>query len=90
MSGYVKRYWTEPRGDEHDAWGTLWWFFEIDHRGNVARQMEHYQNGRVLKYDQTNSDDEFGGLSTEPLDVNDSSFIPISGREFERLWNGTE
>lgn len=49
MSTYVKRHWNEPRGDEHDAWGTSWWYFEVDDEGRVLRQIEQYDSGVRLR-----------------------------------------
>jgi hypothetical protein len=45
MPTYVKRHWVELRGDEHNAWGTSWWYFEVDDNGGVLRQVELYDSG---------------------------------------------
>ena len=58
---YFKRNWNETRGDQYDSWGKSVWFFETDCNGEVFRQIEVYDNGKILKYDKQNIEDEFGG-----------------------------
>ena len=54
---YFKRNWNETRGDQYDSWGKSVWFFETDNNGEVLRQIEVYDNGKVLKYDNQNIED---------------------------------
>ncbi|PHS14493.1 MAG: hypothetical protein COA78_05710 [Blastopirellula sp.] len=83
---YVKRRWDETRGDRHDSYGASWWFFEIDPTCNVIRQLEQYDNGPILGYHSRKSHDEFGGLSTEPLNAALVGFDFINDLEFNELW----
>ena len=83
---YVKRRWDEYRGDRHNDFGHSWWYFEIDPACNVIRQIEQYDNGMILGYDSRMSHDEFGGLSTEPLDSSLDGFDFTNGDEFNQLW----
>jgi hypothetical protein len=62
MPTYVKRLWNHLRGDEHDAWGTSWWYFEVDEEGEVLRQIEQYDSGICLRYSEQHLEDEFGVL----------------------------
>ena len=83
---YVKRRWDENRGDRHDGFGHSWWYFEIDPACNVVRQIEQYDNGMILGYNSGMSHDEFGGLSTEPLDSSLDGFEFSSDAQFNQLW----
>lgn len=87
---YLKRYWNEVRGDEHDDWGHSWWYFEIDSEGNVLRQVEEYEEGKISRYDETKIEDKFGGLAQVPIvDSEYDSLInytEIPKSEFEEMW----
>ena len=84
---YFKRKWDETRGDEFDNWGTSIWYFETDLSGLPTKQIEVYQNGRALKYDQSKQEDEFGGLGDQVLDLDEFSEFEISQSEFKKVWN---
>lgn len=84
---YFKRIWDETRGDEFDNWGTSIWYFETDKSGLPTKQIEVYQNGKVLKYDQSKLEDEFGGLGGQELDLIEFSEFQITKKEFEKVWN---
>lgn len=83
---YVKRRWDENRGDRHDDFGNSWWYFEIDPACNIIRQIEQYDNGMILGYNSGMSHDEFGSLSTEPLDASLDGFGFTNDAEFNQLW----
>jgi hypothetical protein len=87
MPNYVKRYWNELRGGAHDAWGTSWWYFEVDDKGWVLRQIEQYDAGMRLRYGEQNAEDEFGGLSQIPIDLSEPVYSAVSQLDFEALWN---
>jgi hypothetical protein len=89
---YFKAYWDESRGDKFDSWGRSWWYFETDDGGNVLRQVEKFENGVILCYDESHIEDEYGGLATEPsvieaIGVGGSSFTQA---EFEQQWSAEE
>lgn len=86
MPNYVRRHWKEPRGDEHDDWGTSKWYFEVDDKGWVLRQVELYDSGVRRCYDKQHVEDEFGGLSETPLDLSEPEYRVISSLEFEEIW----
>ena len=73
---YFKRNWNETRGDQFDNWGKSIWLFETDNNGEVLRQIEVYENGKVLKYDNQNIEDKLGALTDQNLDL----------IEFENKW----
>lgn len=83
---YFKRYWGEPRGDANDAWGCSWWYLETDSAGAVLRQIEVYDCGPTLRYDRQRLNDEFGGLSDQPLEFGEFANFEIAREEFERAW----
>lgn len=83
---YFKRYWDEPRGDTHNAWGCSWWYFETDDTGIVSRQVEVYESGPTLRYDTRRLNDEFGGLTDQPLDLGEFASFEVQREEFERVW----
>ena len=83
---YFKRPWDELRGDEYDSWGTSVWYFEVGEDDYVTRQITVYQNGQICKYDEAFIEDEHGGLSEKPLDIEDFVDYKISKDEFELLW----
>lgn len=73
MPIYVKRHWNETRGDQYDAWGTSWWYFEVGTDGWVTRQIEQYNSGMQLRYGPEHEDDEFGGLAQAALTLSEPS-----------------
>jgi hypothetical protein len=79
---YYKRPWDESRGGAFDAWGRSLWYFEVDDDGYPVRQIEQYENGRVLRYDANHVEDEYGGLGDQPLDLPDFASFEITGKEF--------
>ena len=84
---YFERHWDEPTGDPlTNAWGTATYYFETDNSGRVLRQIEVYQNGRKLKYDQDSSEDEYGRLADQPLDLQEFAECSIAKDKFETIW----
>jgi hypothetical protein len=84
---YFKRRWDESRGDQYDSWGPSNWYFEVGDDGYAVRQLEQYEGGPILKYDETHLDDEFGGLGEKPLDLEEFAAFEIDRAEFEVIWS---
>ncbi|SDF24793.1 hypothetical protein [Ulvibacter litoralis] len=84
---YYKRNWEETRGDEFDNWGKSIWYFETENSGLPTKQMEVYENGKALKYDQKKLEDEYGGLGDQKLDLDEFSNFEITEQEFKKHWN---
>lgn len=84
---YFERRWDESRGDEHDSWGLSTWYLEVGDDGYPVRQLEKYDGGTVLKYDETHADDEFGGLGDQALDLEDFAPFEIDRARFEDEWS---
>lgn len=83
---YLKRNWNETRGDKYNHWGKSIWFFEVDNKGQVLRQIEIYENGKVLRYSDRNSEDEFGSLTDQKIDLNEFEQFSTDKNEFESKW----
>ena len=87
---YYKRYWDETTGDElTNLWGTSTFYFETDSDNNVVRQIQLFENGKSLKYDAEHLDDNFGGLSDQPLDVEEFEEFKTTQSDFENIWQQT-
>jgi len=84
---YFKRRWDESRGDEHASWGPSTWYFEVGDDGYPVRQLEQYDGGAVLKYDEAHLDDEFGMLSDAALDLEEFAPFEIDRTAFETAWS---
>lgn len=84
---YYKRLWNETTGEElTDYWGTSTYYFETDSNNVVIRQIQVFKNGKALKYSQQFLQDNYGGLTDQPLDVEDYEPFKIDKSEFERVW----
>ena len=84
---YFKRYWDETTGDPStNSWGTSTYYFETDMKGEVLRQIEVYQNGKKLRYDENKIENEYGGISDQPLDLTEFDEFKIDKEEFEQAW----
>ncbi|WP_353778645.1 hypothetical protein [Winogradskyella sp. 3972H.M.0a.05] len=83
---YFKRKWTEKRGDQFNDWGFSTFFFETDETGFPLRQIEKYDNGVILKYSKNNTEDKYGGLGDQELDLEEFNEFEISKTDFENEW----
>lgn len=83
---YFKRRWEESRGDQYDEWGPSTWYFEVGSDGYAVRQVEQYDDGTVLKYDDDHANDELGGLADQPLDVAEFTPFEVDRAAFENAW----
>jgi hypothetical protein len=86
---YLELKWEESRGDKYDNWGTSIWFLELDLDNYPLRQIEVYQNGKRLKYDKINFEDEFGMLGDQSMDseeIEEMNGITITLEQFETEW----
>jgi hypothetical protein len=88
-SRFFRRQWHESRGDDHAAWGRATYFFETDDALIARRQIEVYDSGQRLRYDEAHPEDEHGYLSFGPIFPEDEwpELFEISALEFEAEWN---
>jgi hypothetical protein len=85
---FFRRRWDEDRGDAYASWGPSWWYFATDDAGVVEQQAEIYDNGCVLVYDSDHAEDEFGGLSEQPLDLDDFAPYEIDATTYAHAISG--
>ena len=89
MRKYITFFWPELRGDGYNDWGTSTWFIELDDSNYPSRQIEVYQNGKRLKYDQKHFEDVYGFLGDQSFgenELNEMKASEISKNEFEKEW----
>ncbi|MBD2363118.1 hypothetical protein H6G36_18310 [Anabaena minutissima FACHB-250] len=87
---YCKWFWDESLGGDFDTWGTSTYFIELTLVGNdlcPTRQIEVYENGNVLFYDDNHFADNYGMLSDKPLEKKDLQEFGITKAEFELVWS---
>lgn len=84
---YYKYRWNETRGDQFDNWGYSLWYIEVGEDNFINRQIEIYDNGKVLKYSQDKFEDEFGGLGNQKFDLTEFDGIVCTKIEFEEKWD---
>ena len=87
MNHYFKLRWDESRGDDYKAWGCSLWLFETDEEFWPIRQIEIYDGGQALFYDQKHDDDQYGGLGQAALEPEDVEGSRITREEFEHAWS---
>ncbi len=83
---YFKRYWDENPGGICDGWGGSTYLFEVHPDGYVARQIEMFDNGTLLLYDETIDEDHYGGRSIVTLDFDEYDEFSIDRKEFIANW----
>lgn len=87
---YCKWFWDESLGGDFDTWGTSTYFIELTLVGNdlcATRQIEVYENGNVLSYDEQHFADNYGMLCDQMLDTQDLQEFGITQAEFEQAWS---
>jgi hypothetical protein len=83
---YYKRYWDDDSGGLCAGWGGSHFLFEVHPDGWVSRQIQYFDNGELLLYDETLDEDDFGGRSTVALDAGEYAPFTIDKSEFVRKW----
>jgi len=59
----------------------------VDDDGNAKRQIEAYNSGVILRYDEHHSEDEYGGLSQVTFEPGEPECLVLSQSEFEEAWH---
>lgn len=84
---YFKKFWNETTGDElTDSWGNSTYYFETDKNLNVLKQIQIFENKKILKYDEQNLEDQYGFLTEQPLEIEDFDDSEISEIDFYKIW----
>lgn len=85
---FFKRHWNETTGNPlTDAWKTSTYYFQTDKEGEVLKQIDVFDNHKILKYSNLCIEDDFGGLATVALDLLDTGYLPIPKDAFFSIWN---
>ena len=85
---YFKKNWEETTGDElTDDWGVSIFYFETDDSLNVLKQIQIFENGNILKYDELNNENEFGAMADQSLEEKEFLDCEITKEEFYNIWN---
>lgn len=85
---YFKKIWNESSGDDvTDSWGNSIFYFETDDNFEVLKQIQVFENGKILKYDEQNYEDEYGFLADQPLEIEDFEEEEISKTNFYEIWD---
>ncbi|MBP1167235.1 hypothetical protein JOE44_004119 [Chryseobacterium sp. PvR013] len=84
---YFKKFWNETTGEEvTDSWGNSTYYFETDENLNVNKQIQIFENEKILKYDEQNFEDQYGFLIDQPLEIEDFDNCEISEIDFYEIW----
>lgn len=86
---YYRHRSNETLGGKYDHWGLCTALYEIGDNGYPTRQLESYDIGIALKYDQTHPKDKYGWLEDVALDHDkllDLGAEEISAEWFEKCW----
>ncbi len=87
ICNYYRRDWSEDSGGLCEGWGGSTFLFEVHSDGLVARQIQIFDDGRFLLYDEICDQDGYGGRSTERLDPIEYEPFRVTRDEFFRLWD---
>lgn len=86
MTRYYKRHSEETRTEQYELWGTCDYYIETNLSGEILRQIEVYENGKRLKYSSQFTEDEFGFLGDQPIDLLEFEEFNIDKNDFELQW----
>lgn len=84
---FYRRLWNESRGDAYDDWGTAVYYFWVSD-GAVEQQVERYDSGVLLAYDRYHREDQFGQMTTEPLDPDEWSQYEVEIDTYQQEVDG--
>lgn len=81
---YLKIHWDEITFDE--SWGKSIWYIEIGEDNYIKRQLEVFENSNRIKFDEDHSCDSYGGLSDQPIKLEEIDSTEINASDFESEW----
>lgn len=84
---YYERYWADDSGGLCTGWGGSTFLFETHVDGWVARQIQRFDNGNIILYDEIVTEDAFGGRSTVPLELADFAQSRTTRDSFYQYWD---
>ena len=72
---------------DHPAeWGRSAIYMETSEEGFVARQIQLFESGVVLAYDDDCYHDDFGWRYLSPVYTDPPRTVPITSKEFHKVW----
>ncbi len=84
---YFRRYWSEDSGGPCAGWGGSNFLFEVHEDGYVSRQIQLFDNGKYIVYDEICDEDKYGARSTVALDLVEYVPFSIAKSEFFDHWD---
>jgi hypothetical protein len=73
--------------EDFPFWGGCHWYVEVDGQDYITRQIEAYDNGSYLKYDEHEDEDAHGQMNPYPFyDWEYQNSSEITKEEFEGKW----
>jgi hypothetical protein len=87
ICNYYRRYWSGDSGGLCKGWGGSTFLFEVHNDGCVSRQIQLFDDGRFILYDEICDEDAYGARSTVRLDGIEYDSFRISQEEFFQHWN---
>jgi hypothetical protein len=87
ICNYYCRDWSEDSAGLCQGWGGSRFLFEVHRDGWVVRQIQLFDNGCFLLYDEIRDEDAYGGRSTVRLDGNEYEPFRITQDEFFEHWD---
>ena len=83
---YYKRHFNESRIEKFETWGTCDYYLESNQKGEILRQIEVYENRKILKYSEELIEDQFGFLADQKIDLLEFEKLTINKKDFENQW----
>ena len=84
---YYERYWPGDSGGLCAGWGGSTFLFETHKDGWVARQIQRFDNGHIILYDEIVTEDGYGGRSKVPLDLAEFAQSRTTRDGFFQYWD---
>ncbi|MCA8988556.1 MAG: hypothetical protein KDA78_12985 [Planctomycetaceae bacterium] len=84
---YFSREWNPPSDELCQTWGPAKYLFEVHSDGNVSRQIQLYENGLFILYDEICPEDQYGSRSSAKLDFQEFEPFQFSRDEFFNAWD---
>ncbi|HEY1172293.1 MAG TPA: hypothetical protein VGH19_13040 [Verrucomicrobiae bacterium] len=68
------------------AWGKSAIYYETSEEGFVGRQIQLFESGTVLVYDETHNMDDYGMMQMEPVGRFTPNTTIITSKDFHLVW----
>lgn len=68
------------------AWGNSVIYYETSEEGFVGRQIQLFESGTVLVYDENHQQDDYGVIQLEPIGRFSPNTTVITSKDFHLVW----